>query len=66
MNKLDLSRCLMFRTDPSVDSAPPCTRLSRFILIQILHKCLIRLLTVVYYEEFKAQSFMNPSVLGSM
>lgn len=23
MNKLDLSRCLMFRTDPSVDSAPP-------------------------------------------
>lgn len=22
MNKLDLSRCLMFRTDPSVDSAP--------------------------------------------
>lgn len=64
MNKLDLSRCLMFRTDPSVDSAPPCTRLSRFILIQILHKCLIRLLTVVYYEEFKAQSFMNPSVLA--
>ena len=34
MNKLDLSRCLMFRTDPRFQTEPPDTAQRKFLVVK--------------------------------